>query len=256
MALQLDIELTEGQKAAMAAIPATSWFTQVVYRNARSPLHPNTQLAENNELKLLMVRDWITTAVPGKRVLDLFSGNGVFSVVAALAGAREVVGVEFAEDRVRCAEFVASTLPSDCRFVFKHGDVYRIAEYFKEPFDVVLCFGGLYHIADPAFILRQIGTLTRERLILQTSQVLPLPGNWATFRLRRRDRTQEGLASIRAGSGTWHYSPGCVRELLRHGGFRVREERRPSWPKRRRFPWYLADCEPIAAPGTEAYGRT
>ena len=232
MALQLDIALTDGQKKAMAAIPATSWFTQVVYRNARSPLHPHPQLAENNELKLLMVRAWIAAAVPGKRVLDLFSGNGVFSVVAALAGAREVTGAEFAEDRVRCAEFVASTLQSDCRFEFKLGDVYRIAEYFTEPFDVVLCFGGLYHIADPVFILRQIG------------------------RLRRRDRTKEGLASIRAGSGTWHYSRGCVRELLRHGGFRVREERRPSWRKRRRFPWYLADCEPMAAQRTESYGRT
>lgn len=230
MALRLDIELTDDQQAAMAAIPATSWFTQVVYRNARSPQHPNVQLDENNELKLAMVRDWIAASVPEKRVLDLFSGNGMFSVVAAMAVAREVFGVEFAEDRVRCAEFVASTLRSDCRFGFKHGDVYRIA--------------------DPGFVLRQIGTLTRERLIMQTSQVLPLPGNWAKFRLRRQDRTREGLASIRAGSGTLHYSPGCLRELLRHGGFRVMEERRPSWRERRRFPWYLANCVPLGSLGT------
>jgi SAM-dependent methyltransferase len=245
MTLRLDIELTESQRAAMAAIPATSWFTQVVYRNAESPLHPNRRLAENNEMKLAMVRDWIAQSVAGKRVLDLFSGNGVFSVVAALAGAREVIGVEFAEDRVKCAEFVASTLESDTTMVFKHGDVYKIAEYFDEPFDVVLCLGGLYHVADPAFVLRQIGNLAKERLIMQTSQVLPLPGNWAKFILRGRDRTTEGLTSIQGGSGTWHYSPGCLRELLRHGGFSIRDERRPAWPKRRRFPWYLANCEPL-----------
>jgi tRNA (mo5U34)-methyltransferase len=245
MTLRLDIELTESQKAAMAAIPATSWFTQVVYRNAASPLHPDRRLAENNELKLAMIRDWIARSVAGKRVLDLFSGNGVFSVVAAQAGAREVVGVEFALDRVRCAEFVASTLQSEATVVFKHGDVYKITEYFDEPFDVVLCLGGLYHVADPAFVLRQAGRLTKERLIMQTSQVLPLPGNWAKFVLRHRDRTEEGLSSIRGGAGAWYYSPGCVRELLRHGGFRIREERRPPWPARRRFPWYLADCEPL-----------
>jgi tRNA (mo5U34)-methyltransferase len=245
MALRLDIELTEDQKATMAKVPATAWFTQIIFRNAESPLHPVAALAENNELKLAMVGDWIAAGVSGKRVLDLFSGNGVFSVVAALAGAREVVGVEFVEERVRCAEFVASTLQSDCRFVFKHGDVYRIGEYFDEPFDVVLCLGGLYHIADPAFILRQIGSLTRERLILQTSQVLPLPGNWAKFRLRRRDRIEEGLTSIRGGSGTWRYSPGCLRALLQHGGFRIVEARQPPWRARRRFPWYLANCEPL-----------
>lgn len=189
MALHLDIDLTDDQKATMAALPATAWFSPIVWRNAVSPVHPVAALAENNELKLTLVHDWIQRAVPGKRVLDLFSGNGMFSVIAAQAGAREVVGVEFAEDRVRCAEFVVSTLQSDCRFVFTHGDVYQIGEYFDEPFDVVLCLGGLYHIADPAYILRAIGRLTRERLIMQTSQVLPWPGNWAKFRLRQRDRT-------------------------------------------------------------------
>ena len=245
MTLRLVVELTEDQKARMAELPASAWFTQVVFRNAKSPVHPVAALAENNELKLAMVRDWIAAAVPGKRVLDLFSGNGAFSIVAALAGAREVVGVEFAEERVRCAEFVASTLQSDCRFVFKQGDVYRIGEYFAEPFDVVLCLGGLYHIADPAFILRETGRLTRERLIMQTSQVLPLPGNWAKFRVRPQDRTEEGLTSVRGGSGTWRYSPGCLRELLRHGGFRIVEERQPPWRMRSRFPWYLANCEPL-----------
>jgi 2-polyprenyl-3-methyl-5-hydroxy-6-metoxy-1,4-benzoquinol methylase len=243
MTLKLDIDLSEDQKARMAELPATAWFTQVVFRNAASPVHPVAALVENNELKLSMVRDWIAEAVPGKRVLDLFAGNGVFSVVAAQAGAREVVGVEFAEDRVRCAEFVASTLRSDCRFVFKHGDVYRLTEYFRERFDVVLCLGGLYHVADPALILRQIGQLTKERLILQTSQVLSVPGNWAKFRLRQ-DRTREGLTSLRGGSGTWWYSPECVRSLLAHGGFRIIEERRPRWRARRRFPWYLAKCGP------------
>lgn len=245
MTLRLDIELTDSQKAAMAAIPPTSWFTPVVYRNARSPIHPNRRLVENNEMKQALVTDWITQSVKGKRVLDLFSANGAFSFIAALGGAREVVGVEYSEERIKCAEFVASTIPSDSKIVFRHGDVYKITEYFDEPFEVVLCFGGLYHIADPAFVLRQIGALTKERLILQTAQVLPIPGNWAKFIVRRQDRTQAGMTSIRGGYGTWHYSPGCLRELLLHGGFRIIEERQPSWLKRRRFPWYLACCEPL-----------
>ncbi|MGD7037443.1 class I SAM-dependent methyltransferase [Methylotuvimicrobium buryatense] len=245
MAVRLDIELTESEKAAMAAIPSTSWFTQFIYRNAESPVHPNRKLAENNEMKQAMVSDWVTESVKGKRVLDLFSANGGFSIMAALAGAKEVVGVEFSEERIKCAQFIASTLKSDCKIEFIHGDVYQIENYFDEPFDVVLCLGGLYHIADPAFVLRQIGGLTKERLLMQTSQVLPIPGNWAKFIVRRQDKTQGGMTSIRGGYGTWFYSPGCLRELLLHGGFDIVEERQPSILKRQRFPWFFASCEPL-----------
>lgn len=243
MTLRLDFELTESEKTAMGAIPATSWFTQIIYRNAESSIHPNRRLVKNNEMKQAMVSDWVVESVKGKRVLDLFSANGAFVFIAALAGAKEVVGVEYSEERIRCAEFVAGTIKSDCRIEFKHGDVYKLTEYFGEPFDVVLCLGGLYHIADPGFVLRQIGSLTKERLIMQTSQVLPLPGNVAKFIVRRQHKTKAGMTSIPGGYGTWHYSPGCLRELLLHGGFRIIEERQPSWPKRLRFPWYLACCE-------------
>jgi len=245
MAVQLDIDLTESEKATMAAIPATSWFTPFVYRNAMSPVDPDRSLAENNEMKQAMVNDWLTQYVKGKRVLDLFSANGGFSVIAALAGAKEVVGMEDSEERIKCAEFVVSTIQSQYRIKFIQGDVYNITTYFDGQFDVVLCLGGLYHIADPAFVLRQIGSLTKERLILQTSQVLPLSGNQAKFIVRRQDQTAGGLTSIRGGYGTWHYSPGCLRELLLHGGFKIIEERQPPLPKRQRFPWYLANCVPL-----------
>jgi tRNA (mo5U34)-methyltransferase len=245
MALQLDVSLTDEQKAAMASIPATSWFTPVSWRNAASPTHPNPKLAENHNMKQALTADWLANAVQGKCVLDLFSANGAFSVLAALAGAKRVVVVEYSEDRIQCAQFVAATIQTGCSVEFRQGDVYKICEYFDEPFDVVLCLGGLYHIADPAYVLRQIGSLTKERLILQTSQVLRQRGNRAKFVVRRTDRTAKGMTSIRGGYGTWYYSPACLRELLLHGGFEILDERRPPWHKRRRFPWYLACCRPL-----------
>lgn len=245
MAMRLDIELTESEKTSMAAIPATSWFTHFIYRNAESPTHPNAKLVDNNEMKQALVQDWLIEAVSGKRVLDLFSANGAFSIMAAMAGAKEVVGVEHSEDRIKCAEFVASTIRSNCKIEFKRGDVYNINDYFDEPFDVVLCLGGLYHVADPAWVLRQIGHLTKERLILQTAQVIPDRGNLARFVVRRQDKTKSGMTSIRGGYGTWYYSPGCLRELLLHGGFKIIKERQPPRLKRHRFPWYAAYCSPL-----------
>lgn len=245
MAIKIDVELTESQKSMMYSIPEISWFTQVIYKNATSPIAPERRFTKNDEFKHSMVKEWISNSVKGKRVLDLFSANGAFAVLSALAGAKEVVGVEFSEERLKCAEFIASTLPTNCEIKFKHGDVYKITEYFDQPFDVVLCLGGLYHIADPALVLRLIRQLTKERLLLQTAQVLSYPGNWAKFIVRREDKTKKGETSVQGGYGTWHYSPECLRELLLHGGFKILEEYVPPLIQRRRYPWYFSLCAPI-----------
>ncbi len=56
-------------------------------------------------------------------MLDLFCANGALSVEAALAGAREVVSVDFSQERVDCARFLAGTLEdkADCTFHFMSG---------------------------------------------------------------------------------------------------------------------------------------
>ena len=82
-------------------------------------------------------------------------------------------------------------------------------------------------------------------MILQTSQVLSGRRNRAKFIVRRQDKSREGMTSIQGGYGTWHYSRACLRELLLHGGFRIIEQREPVLFNRRRYPWYLALCEPL-----------
>jgi 2-polyprenyl-3-methyl-5-hydroxy-6-metoxy-1,4-benzoquinol methylase len=245
---RLDIELTEGQKTQMARIPAEAWFTAVDFNNATSPRHPASegQLEANNEMKRRLVLPWIKKRVEGKRVLDLFCANGVFSVEAALAGAREVVGIDFSPDRVACARFLAGTLEArvTCSFDFMTGDAYDLPNLVSEPFDVVLALGGLYHIPDPPYVLTKIRQLTKEGLIVQTSSILPRSGNWAKF-VVRRDRSGEGLTSIRGGRGAWRFTVECFESILLHAGFRVLEKRRPPATERKRFPWYCALTEPF-----------
>jgi tRNA (mo5U34)-methyltransferase len=245
--VNIDVNLTDDQIKTLAGISATSWFTKFNFLNAESPTHPHKAFTISNDAKQEMTQDWIKDSVKGKRVLDLFSANGGFSTMAALAGAKEVVGVEFSQDRVDCANFIASTIKplTDCKLSFIKGDVYELTSFLKEPFDVVLCLGGLYHIADIAYVLKQIESLTTERLIVQTSQIIPIPFNLAWFKVRREDKTSKGRTSIQGGSGTWHTSPSCMRELLLHGGFSVSDERLPSLTKRISRPWYVANCVPL-----------
>ena len=140
MVVRIDIDLSTREIEEMAAIPPTSWFTSFEFKNSKSPVHPNHSLAVNNEMKQEMVSDWIANSVKGKRVLDLFSANGGFSIIAALAGAKEVIGVEFSQERIQCAEFVVDKVRSklDTKIEFIEGDVYDIDKYFDEPFDVVM----------------------------------------------------------------------------------------------------------------------
>jgi len=231
----------------MAAIPANSWFTQVRFANGVSPrCQEASHLDPNHEMKKKLVLPWIRDAVRGKRVLDLFCANGAFAVECALAGAKEVVGVEFDTERVRCAQFLAGVLQRNdvTAPTFCVADVYSIVDRFCEPFDVVLCMGGLYHIADPPYILTQMRRLMKETMIIQTSGILPGRGNKATF-LIRDDQTNRGLTSIVGGKGVWKISIPCFKAMLTHAGLRVEEDKQPDFWQRRRFPWYCALATPL-----------
>ncbi|MEE4186105.1 MAG: methyltransferase domain-containing protein [Gammaproteobacteria bacterium] len=242
-AVAFDLDVSEEQLAAMREIDATAWFTQFRFNNASSPVHPNHRLAENNWMKQHMVNDAIRQHVQGKRVLDLFAANGGFAFIAAQFGASEVVGVEYAHDRVASASLIAEVTGLSDRVSFICGDVYKLDEYFSEPFDTVLCLGGLYHVPDPALLLKGIRAVTRETLVLHTAMTLNLPGNWAKFHYRPAATAKEPLAQ--GGYGAWSFTPECIRHLLRHGGFTVRTEKRPPFFKRRRFNYFQAVCQPV-----------
>jgi len=243
---RFDVELNSKQIEELARTDPKAWFTGVEFANARSPVHPQaTWLEENNSYKQAMVDTWIRQLVPGRRVLDTFCANGVFSFLAAQEGAKSVTGVDFEPIRIDAANLVVRLLADSGHPIdadFRVADVYRLGETVTGTFDVVLCLGGLYHIPDPAHVLSQLHKVTGEWLIVQTSRVLPLPGNWARFTARpvTVNQPEKGLSSVRAGTGVWHYTPECIRQLLHHSGFEIIEERRSPWSRRRRYPWYAA----------------
>jgi hypothetical protein len=108
------------------------------------------------------------------------------------------------------------------------------------------CFvsGGCTNIADPPYVLDQIHALTKERLVVQTAQIISGHGIYGEFRLRK-DGTKRGMTSLIGGRGTWHLSVGCFENMLAHARFEIVESRRPSIWKRRRFPWYCALARPL-----------
>jgi len=251
--MQLPYTLDETQIREMEKVPAEAWFSPIEFENARSPVHPQAQrLDVNHQRKMRLVRDWIESLASGRTVLDTFSANGAFSFLAARAGATSVTSLEFDAGRVEAARLVPSFDP-DLPIRFHVDDIYELAPGRldgMESFEVVLCLGGLYHVPDPAGVLKRLRSVCTHRLILQTSAVLPNRGNVARFQVRR-DRAEEGLSSVSGVTGRWRMSSKCIREMLRYAGFEVLEERKPDGLRPRRkppflgtFPWRAYLCRP------------
>lgn len=243
--IEFDVTLTRAERERIAATDAGDWFTTVRFGPDESPRHPKgaAVLDENNRRKVEIVARWFTKVCPGASVLDSFCANGAFSFLAARAGARQVVGFDFDQPRIDVANMIAGILRDhgqDQPVRFEQVDAYETARHYEgQTFDVTLALGGLYHVADPPHVLRQLRQVSGKWLIVQTTHVLPLPGNWGRFYFRE-DRTAEGLSSVRGGYGVWKYTVGCFRRILRHGGFLVVDEWQPPLHLRRRFPWYSA----------------
>ena len=102
------------------------------------------------------------------RVLDLASHDGRFSLAAVKSGAARVVGIEL-DRRLRDAaleNMETYGVPRD-RYEFVLGGIIeRIDEV--EPFDVVFCFGILYHLTDHMVLLSKIAAREPRHLIIDT----------------------------------------------------------------------------------------
>ena len=82
---------------------------------------------------------------------------------------------------------------------------YDVADTLREPFDVVLALGGLYHVADPPYILRQLRAPTNESLLVQTSGILQGPATAPGFMSGAIGREKGCRASAaETGSGSIH----------------------------------------------------
>jgi SAM-dependent methyltransferase len=122
--------------------------------------------AEDKRLKyiayFLDVRDW--------RVLELGPRTGHHSVLLDKLGAREIVGVEGRQENVDVCNRTRDLYGLPATYVRQ--DLERLASGDEQPsfapgFDLVFSLGVLYHLADPAPVLRW-GRTQAPRLFLGT----------------------------------------------------------------------------------------
>lgn len=177
----------------------------------------------------------------GLSILDLGCNQGFWSVEAARAGARSVLGVEGRPEHVAAARFVAEALNIP-NVTFETLNVFDPALVERGPFDVVLCLGLLYHVDRPLELLERLHALTHRWLVLDTSVV---DVNAAVLHLifedpeDPRNAVGDGLVAVPSRE--------AVERMLWHAGFeavwrilQLSADLPPAYLQGRRSAWIAA----------------
>lgn len=208
----------------MSSIDEYDWFHSIPLPDGRvtDGMHP----VSYHRRKASVVPEDLS----GASVLDVGAGEGYYSFLAESRGADEVVALSL-NDRSERFELVKAERESAVEYVV--GDVFDLA--FERTFDVVICFGVLYHVPDPGALLARLRELTGETLCLST-MILPSPLDRSflydsttkrtnsTIRRHRWPRLYDSLTSVdfdeRVPTARW------VDENLERHGFHI-EARNP-----------------------------
>jgi 2-polyprenyl-3-methyl-5-hydroxy-6-metoxy-1,4-benzoquinol methylase len=126
----------------------------------------------NQGPKEAVLRPYLERALAGAaappRCLELFCADGYYAcLVARTRPDASVTGVDRDARQVARARTAARLL--DCRGVsFVAEDAGRFLERDEPPYDLVLCAGGLYHLAEPRLLLERLRRRTQGFLVVQS----------------------------------------------------------------------------------------
>jgi len=152
-------------------------------------------------------------SLAGKTVLDVGCGLGFFSFDAEARQASKVVGLELKESRLRQALLLKDILGS--KVEFQQRDI--LSDPPKETFDFVLLLNVIHHLKTPEQFLRQLASLTRERLIIEfptfaDPKFKRLIGVVFPFRYNRLPLI--GVSSLSKADQTFVFSPPALKAVL------------------------------------------
>jgi ubiquinone/menaquinone biosynthesis C-methylase UbiE len=142
---------------------------------------------------------------PGLEVLDIGCGSGRFGVAVAKAGARAVVGLDFAEGMLEIARQLAAKEGVGERCQFLAGDF--MDARFDRSFDVTMAIGLFDYVADCVPFLRKMRRLSRRKAIA----TFPLRWTW-------RAPVRKVRLALR-GCPVYFFTRPQVERLMKEAGF-------------------------------------
>jgi SAM-dependent methyltransferase len=108
-------------------------------------------------------------SLAGTRVLDLGCNAGFFSLKAIEAGCEFVLGIDGRQVHVDQSNLVFDSYGVDRgRYDFVCGNFLEYPFEQLPPFDLVLCLGVLYHVANPIGLLGKLAAVNSDLLVIDT----------------------------------------------------------------------------------------
>ncbi len=98
------------------------------------------------------------------RGVELFCADGYYALYAVQKGAEHVHGMDLDERNLKKAALISKMLGYTKKTHFEKRDVYTM----DGSYDFGICAGGLYHISDPAGLLRLLKAHVHGPLVIQT----------------------------------------------------------------------------------------
>lgn len=155
-------------------------------------------------------------SLEGLSVLDIGCNEGYYSFAASRMGASEVTGIDLRQENISCAKQLKQLFGYDgCNFQIGNIVDMEISDLMQ--FDIVFCFGVLYHLENPMIGVRNLRKLTRSWLVLDSC--LTSFDSEPTVLI-----TEEPNTNLRAGkTGVAFYpSLGGLLKMLKCGGFNAK----------------------------------
>jgi 2-polyprenyl-3-methyl-5-hydroxy-6-metoxy-1,4-benzoquinol methylase len=165
--------------------------------------------------------------IAGKRILDLASHDGRWSLAALDLGAAHVTGIEARAHLVENAHANCLAYRVDRhRFHFIQGEVFNtLRNSVLQQIDTVFCFGFFYHIAHHAELIASIDRLNPQAVIIDTAISPDTDCSMAWIR-EKVDEEPNAVADVytRGGYALVGYPTRSAVDLLwSHFGYQVSE---------------------------------
>ena len=129
----------------------------------------------------------------GKRVLDLGCNAGFWSLCAAQSGCDYVLGIDGRQMHIDQANFVFEVNEVDKRrYQFVCGNIFEADLRQFGMFDIVFCFGLMYHISKPIELMEKISQVNSDILLIDTA-ILGLPGSFLGIRRNPLDEPRSSV---------------------------------------------------------------
>lgn len=144
--------------------------------NADIDVNDGYLYSTSNKLSCSMANQRISEAIidmagfDGKRVLDIGCGDGTYTVEILKAGAAEVLGIDGAENAIKCAERKANNLK---KIHFQTADIYKLEKPEKR-YDLAVVRGILHHLYEVVAAIEVISRVADEIIILEPNGFNPV----------------------------------------------------------------------------------